>query len=177
MMKMMKKALPVVLVLTVGLAGCYGPFNLTKKLYRWNGSIGDKWVNEGVFLGLVIMPVYCVAALGDAIIFNSLEFWGEKNPVQARATKSLQAGDEQAVLSYTPEDKRLRIDSFRDGRLQGTVILEPGAQGMVARDARGEIILKAKTLDDGHIVISDPHGRRLGTYDPARLPETLARMD
>lgn len=174
---MMKKVLPIVLVLTVGLAGCYGPFNLTKKLYRWNGTVGDKWVNEGVFLGMAILPVYFFAALGDAIIFNSLQFWGEKNPVQAKNTKSIQAGDAQAVLSYTPENKRLRIDSFRNGRLQGTVVLEPGAQGMVARDAQGGIILEAKTLDDGHVVISDPRGRRMGTYDPARLPETLAQTD
>lgn len=173
----MKKILPIVLVLTVVLAGCYGPFNLTKKLYRWNGTIGSKWVNEGVFLGLVILPGYFITTLGDAIIFNSIEFWGGKNPVQARNTKSIQAGDEQAVLSYTPQSKRLRVDSFRNGRPQGTVIFEPGAQGMVARDAQGEIILKARTMDDGHIVISDVHDRLMGIYDPSSLPKTLAQID
>ena len=174
---MMKKISPVALALAMGLAGCYGPFNLTKKLYRWNGSVGSKWVNEGVFLGLVILPGYFLTTLGDAIIFNSIEFWGGKNPVQARNTKSIQVGDEQAVLSYTPGNRRLRVDGFHHGRPQGTVIFEPGPPGMVARGAQGEIILKATTLSDGHVVISDANDHRMGTYDPSRLPETLAHMN
>jgi len=173
----MKKMLPLFLVFTVGLAGCYGPFNLTKKLYKWNGGIGGKWVNEGVFLGMAILPVYFFATLGDAIIFNSIEFWGGKNPVQAKNVKSIQAGDEQAVLSYTPETKRLRVDSFRNGKLNGTVIFEPGTDGMVARNGNGEVIMKAKTLDSGLITLSDASGRQVGTYDPNRLPEMLPQTN
>lgn len=168
----MKKMLPFVLVLVVGLTGCYGPFRLTKKLYDWNGTVGTKWVNEGVFLGMVIIPAYFFATLGDAIIFNSIEFWGGKNPVTAKNVKSLQAGEEQAVLSYTPETKRLRVDSFRKGKLSGTVIFEPGADGMVARNGAGELIMKAKTLDNGQVLLSDADGREVGTYDANGLPQT-----
>jgi hypothetical protein len=170
--------LPLILILTVGLAGCYGPFNLTKKIYKWNGdAYKNKWATEGVFLGCAIFPVYFFSALGDAIIFNSIEFWGGKNPVQAKNVKSIRVGEDQAVLSYTPETKRLRVDSFRNGKLDKTVVFEQGTEGMVARDAKGTVIMTAKTIDNGMIVLSDTNGKNVGTYDPARLPEMLPQTN
>ena len=174
---MKNKMLPFVLVLAVGLTGCYGPFRLTKKLYDWNGSVGTKWVNEGVFLGMVIIPAYFFATLGDAIIFNSIEFWGGKNPIVAKNVKSIQAGEDQAVLSYTPETKRLRVDSFHGGKLNNTVIFEQETEGMVARNGKGEVIMKARTQDNGQVTLPDPSGREVGTYDADRLPEMLPQTN
>ncbi len=165
----MKRLLLVVMALCMASAACYGPFRLTKKLYAWNGTVGGKWTNEGVFLGLAILPVYGFSILGDAVIFNSIEFWGGKNPVSAKNVKSIQAGEDQAVLSYAPDAKRLRVDRFHNGRVAATVIFEPGAQGMVARDGAGRILMQARTLDSGLIRLSDASGREVGTYDPARL--------
>ena len=73
----------IVLAARLFMSGCYGPFNLTRQLHRWNGQVGDKYVNELVFLALTILPlpVYGVAVLGDMIIFNSIEFWTGRNPV------------------------------------------------------------------------------------------------
>jgi hypothetical protein len=174
----MKKVLPLVMVLTVVLAGCYGSFNLTKKLYKWNGDFShQKWEKEGAFLGCAILPVYFFATLGDAVIFNSIEFWGGKNPVQAKNVKSIQIGEDQAVLSYTPETKRLRVDSFRNGKHNKTVVFEPGNEGMVAHDGKGAVIMTAKTIDNGMIVLSDPNGKQVGTYDPAHLPEMLPQTN
>ena len=173
----MKKSLPLVLVLTVGLAACYGPFNLTKKLYKWNGDFDNKWKKEGVFLGCVILPVYFFATLGDGIIFNSIEFWGGKNPVTAKNVKSIQIGEDQAVLSYTPETKRLRVDSFRNGKHDKTVVFEPGTSGMEARDANGNVLMTARTLDNGQIVLSDNNGKQVGTYSPDQLPQMLPQTN
>lgn len=71
----------IVLVMSVFMGGCYGPFNLTRQLHTWNGQLGDKYVNELVFLGLAILPVYAGAVIGDAVLFNSIEFWTGRNPV------------------------------------------------------------------------------------------------
>lgn len=73
----------MLLVMSLLLSGCYGPFNLTRQLHRWNGQVGDKYVNELVFLALTILPlpVYGVAVLADMVIFNSIEFWTGRNPV------------------------------------------------------------------------------------------------
>ena len=73
----------VVLLAFVLLAGpgCYGKFNLTQQVYSFNTNLGSKWVNEIVFIVLWIVPVYELTILGDAVIFNSFEFWGADNPV------------------------------------------------------------------------------------------------
>jgi len=63
-------------------SGCYGPFNLTRKLHQWNGEVSEnKWAVEIVFLALVWAPVYGLAGLGDGLIFNTIEFWGGENPI------------------------------------------------------------------------------------------------
>lgn len=62
-------------------AACYGPFNLTRQVYDWNVNIGNKWGAEAIFLVFVIIPVYSITLLGDALIFNSIQFWGGGNPI------------------------------------------------------------------------------------------------
>jgi hypothetical protein len=61
--------------------GCYGSFQLTKKLYKWNGSIGDKWVHSAIFWVFNIIPVYSVCAFVDVVAFNLIEFWAGSNPL------------------------------------------------------------------------------------------------
>ena len=64
--------------MSVSLTGCYGSFSLTKKVYNWNGGVGDKFVNEAVFLALNIIPVYGVCTFIDAVFLNTIEFWTGK---------------------------------------------------------------------------------------------------
>jgi hypothetical protein len=57
-------------------AGCYGRFPLTKAVYRFNGEVSsNKWIRSILFWCFIIIPVYEIAQLGDAIIFNLIEFW------------------------------------------------------------------------------------------------------
>jgi len=79
-------------------SGCYGPFNLTRNLHHWNGSIENKWGREGVFLVLAIIPVYGICMLGDAIIFNSIEFWGGENPIKPSAMSTTGEMDQVAAV-------------------------------------------------------------------------------
>lgn len=67
------------------MSGCYGPFRLTSKLHNWNGQVSQKKiVNELVFLGMCIIPAYEICVLGDALIFNSIEWWGGRNPISMK---------------------------------------------------------------------------------------------
>ncbi len=61
--------------------GCIGSFTLTNKVYDFNKNIGDRFINEVVFLALVIVPVYKIAIFADAVIFNLIEFWTNSNPL------------------------------------------------------------------------------------------------
>jgi hypothetical protein len=55
-------------------SSCIGSFGLWSSLKDWNNNIGNKFVNEIVFLAFHIVPVYEVAYLADVIVLNSIEF-------------------------------------------------------------------------------------------------------
>jgi len=60
-------------------SSCIGSFTLTNKVLAWNKTVGDKFVNEVVFLCFNIIPVYSVSIFADAVVLNSLEFWTGSN--------------------------------------------------------------------------------------------------
>jgi len=65
--------------LSLGLFGssCLGPNKLFNGLNEWNQQATDHdWVNEIIFLGFTILPVYSFAYLGDIIVLNTMEYWG-----------------------------------------------------------------------------------------------------
>ena len=80
----MKKSFKMVAALLsacVVMSSCMGSFGLTKKIYDWNETVGDKWVNEMVFVAMNIIPIYSITLFADAVVLNSIEFWTGSNPV------------------------------------------------------------------------------------------------
>lgn len=79
----MRKAIAGLLLLAcLGTPSCVGPFNAFNGVSSWNSRATDsRFLNELIYIGLWIVPVYQVAAFGDAVIFNSFEFWGGENPI------------------------------------------------------------------------------------------------
>lgn len=63
------------------MVGCYGKFALTRKVYEFNGSVGNKFVNTIVMWVMYFVPVYGFAILIDAAILNLIEFWTGSNPM------------------------------------------------------------------------------------------------
>ena len=61
-------------------SSCIGSFALWNNLKDWNQGIGNKFVNELVFLAFNIIPVYGVAYFADVVVLNSIEFWSGSNP-------------------------------------------------------------------------------------------------
>ena len=82
---------------------CIGSFKLWNNLRSWNESLGDKFVNELVFIALNIVPVYEIAYLGDALIFNSIEFWSGSNPIAKNEVKEIK-GENASYLVQTNKD-------------------------------------------------------------------------
>ena len=69
----------LLLAATIMFSSCLGSFQLTNKVYKFNNSLGSKWVNELVFAACCILPVYEFTFFIDAIVLNSIEFWtGQK---------------------------------------------------------------------------------------------------
>jgi hypothetical protein len=59
--------------------GCLGPNHSVMHLSKWNRSFESDWAQEGVFL--VCFPAYIVCAVGDMLIFNSIQWWSGENPI------------------------------------------------------------------------------------------------
>lgn len=66
---------------TLLFSSCVGSFALFNRLSSWNQGVGNKFVNELVFIAMNIVPVYPVAYLADALVINSIEFWSGTNPM------------------------------------------------------------------------------------------------
>lgn len=80
-------------------SSCIGSFSLFHKLLAWNKSVGDKWVNELVFLVCCIIPVYPVAWFIDVVILNSIEFWTGNNPTADVQVKEIETENGQFIVT------------------------------------------------------------------------------
>lgn len=93
-----------VLAGSVALTSCIGSFGLTNKVLDWNkGLTNNNFVNELIFIGLHIIPVYEVSILADVLVINSIEFWSGDNPVAAGTVKEVK-GDNGKYLVKTTEE-------------------------------------------------------------------------
>lgn len=90
------------------LSSCIGSFQLTNKVKDWNESLGDKFINEVVFLAFHIVPVYHVCMFADAVVFNSVEFWTGERLVA-------DAGERQMIRNSFGKD--VEIKTLKDGYL------------------------------------------------------------
>jgi len=119
---MRKKFLPVcvlALASSIFLSSCVGNFALTHKVLDWNHQIGNKFVNELVFFGFWILPIYEISAIADLLVINSIEFWSGSNPVAAgqkiveeQNTRYLIAWDEKGYTITNEKDKSVTRFDF-----------------------------------------------------------------
>ncbi len=106
-MKKSFKFSALLLSATILLSSCIGSFGLTNKVKDWNESLGNKFVNELVFVCMHIVPVYPIAIFADAVVLNSIEFWTGENPMAANV------GETKIVTNTAGED--IRITTTENG--------------------------------------------------------------
>jgi hypothetical protein len=166
MKALVKQIIVVTLIASMAImsVGCYGSFNLTKKVYNWNGTMEGKWVQELVFLVLNIVPVYGVAAGIDAIILNSIEFWTGKNPMASTITS-----DDGTTVAFNAQNNTMTI-SYADKSF--TVAKENGKA--VVKDAAGNILATMESNADGGMMMKDASGKTLATYSADEVSTMLA---
>ncbi len=148
----MKRTIAVLVLmafLPVSTTGCFGGFQLTRKVYQFNREVSpDKWVRELVFLAMAIFPVYGAATFLDAVIFNSIEFWTGNNPVLAKAgtSRKITTADGTAILTRTSENTLdLRI-AGNDGS-ETRLVLQREGDGFSARTPEGDLIARVAEVD------------------------------
>ena len=85
-------------------SSCIGSFGLHSKLLSWNEGIGNKFVNELVYLAFNIIPVYGICYLADALVINSIEFWSGSNPMASIGEVKKVKGENGNYLVETLEN-------------------------------------------------------------------------
>lgn len=87
----------VALTASMMFSSCIGSFALYNKVRAWNDQVGNKFVNELVFVALWILPVYELSFTADILVLNSIEFWSGNNPVVAE-TKVIDGKDARYLV-------------------------------------------------------------------------------
>ena len=73
-----KKLAAAVLSLALFSTSCIGPNKLFNGLNEWNQSVTETdWVNELIFVGFHIIPVYGVTYFVDIVVMNTIDYWSE----------------------------------------------------------------------------------------------------
>lgn len=158
-------------------SGCYGPFLLTRKVWKFNGEVSDnKWVVEVVYLVCTWLPVYGVAGLADALIFNSVEFWTGKNPMseanaQGISSKRIVRNNNEMILKR--EGNSLKVEQLRDGKTSASLQIQRQGDSMVALDENGALLYGAHTRADGSVQITDAKGKQIALYSGEDAKQAL----
>ena len=101
---MRKKKLIIATVVALSasmmMQSCIGSFALFNKVKAWNEHVGDKFVNEIVFVAMWVLPVYELCFVADLFILNTIEFWSGDNPALASAdVKVIDGKDAQYLVA------------------------------------------------------------------------------
>ena len=173
-MKQTLKSIVCALLLTGMLAGCYGSFNLTRKVWKWNGEVGGKWVNEIVFLVMNVIPVYGVAGMADVVILNTIEFWTGTNPVTAQNEQpSNLKGDDGTTVTFNAQDKVMQITRTIPGKGETIYRISRDNGQSVVMDKDNNILVRCIAGDNGEMTLLDAQGNVLHSYSHADV-EALA---
>ncbi len=155
---MKKRLIPVALVAAISIpvfTSCIGSFALTNKLLTWNRSIGSKIVNELVFIGFWILPVYEVSALADVLVINSIEFWSGTNPMACGKTM-IDGHDGRYLVEC--DGKGYTITSENDGS-QVRLDFDVAQQTWSVAMPDGQSLDFMTFVDDSHVKMPTADGK------------------
>ena len=120
---------------------CYGSYGLTTKLYKWNGTLGNKWLDSCVHFLMWIIPVYPICAgLIDGLVLNTVEFWSGSNPVASGDTYYEKDAQGNQVAAVKNADGSLSMEITDAQGNKANLKLERDADVIRALDANGEVV-------------------------------------
>jgi len=73
---MKKTILATALLASLCCSSCLGPDPAYNSIKNWNATVTDEdWINELIFIGMHVVPVYPFALMGDILVFNTSGYW------------------------------------------------------------------------------------------------------
>lgn len=146
-----------VLCSSILFSSCIGSFGLFNKLLSWNNTIGDKFVNELVFIALNIVPVYGVAMFADMIVLNTVEFWTGSNPVADTQVKKVEGKDGIYTVETSKEGHKITKDAT--GETVSFIFDETEKTWSV--ESNGETAKLMKVVNDDQVVMYMNNGSEM----------------
>lgn len=165
-------------VSTVALgSGCYGSFGLTDMLYDWNTKAsGDKFVRALIFFALVVIPVYGLFLVVDAVILNTIEFWTGSHPVRGSKTAKL-GGGRELTSTRVGESAVVRHELREDGKLVRVVYARKVSEREVELlDEHMQVLTRAVVDADGKVHVHRGEGP-LAVLDGEQLERAAHRIE
>lgn len=138
---MKKSLIALALAAAFSLTACYGSYGLTNKLYKWNGTLGNKWLNSCVHFILWVIPVYeiCIG-LVDGLVLNTVEFWTGSNPIASNDTYYEKDAQGNQISAIKNEDGSLAVQIIDAQGHKADLTLERDADVIRALDKQGQVI-------------------------------------
>ncbi|MCW8981808.1 MAG: DUF3332 domain-containing protein [Altibacter sp.] len=162
-------------------SSCLGSFSAFNNLKDWNNDLSDsKFVNNLVFWGLNIIPVYSLFFVGDVLIFNVIEFWSGSNPIaMAEGEYETQIVEHKGTkLEMKASKNRFEIEIL-DGKRKGErvdLVYKPSEKSWNAVKQNGELI-KLSSVEEGLIVYHLPNGEQIKLDPTTPREEGLAKIN
>jgi len=156
-----------VALMMVTAGGCYGSFELVKKVHRFNGKLGDRFVNELGFLVMNIIPVYGVAAFIDAVVLNTVEFWTGRNP-STSSNDTVIPLDATASLTLRGADGTILLTSTTDKGVT-QYVFQKGIDGTIVKDINGKVLARCTMTNDGGMRIYDGNDKFIAECSAAQV--------
>ncbi|WP_281541505.1 DUF3332 domain-containing protein [Maribacter aestuarii] len=177
---MKKSIICVAMASSLLFTSCLGSFSAFNNLKEWNQNISDsKFVNNLVFWGLNIIPVYGLFFLGDTVIFNVIEFWSGSNPI------AMEEGEQETQMverdgntfKMVASKNRMQV-TVVDGPKTGKkidLVYKPSEKSWNAIRPNGEII-KLSSFEEGFYIVYMPNGKEVKIDALSTREEGLALM-
>lgn len=153
---MKKSIIALSLASSILFTSCLGSFSAFNNLKDWNdGVTSNKFLDNLIFWGLNIVPVYGLFFLGDTVIFNVIEFWSGSNPIAMQDGEfETQMIQKDGVAYEMTATKNRMMVKVLDGENQGKkfdLVFKPSEKSWNLVKQDGEVI-KLASMEEGMVV-------------------------
>ena len=140
--KKMKKSICTLLCAgVIMLTGCYGSNACFNKLHKWNGTLGNKWLNSIVHFILQIFGVYWIClGLVDGLVLNTIEFWTGSNPLASGDSYFEKDAQGNSVAAVKNADGSMSVELTTAEGQKANLTLQRDENVVRALDDEGNLI-------------------------------------
>jgi len=154
----------IMLTASLTLSSCIGSFTMFNRVKAWNEQVGDKFVNELVFIAMWILPVYELSFAADLLVLNSIEFWSGTNPLMGQTQQVIDGKDARYLVERDATGYAItNLSNHKVTRLN----FDATSNTWSMQNGQGEQVPFLTFIDDTHVGL--PAGN--GTFTTVELSQ------